>query len=235
MGTSAISGSSAPQVTTQAGGTTGTGSSPQLAGTDFLSLLVTQLAYQDPLSPMDNSQFTQQLVSMASLEQLTTIAQNSTTPAGGSGSTGSSNSLLDASRLVGMDASVPVTGVTVTGGKAGSVNLNLSSAAASVTVDLLRADGSVARSVKLGPTNAGDNNVALDSATSASIADGSYALRITATDSSGDPVNASASMHGTVTAVTQNNGQIYVDVNGSQVLLDDVTKISSTAPAAAAG
>src|SRR5579862_2132485 len=46
-------------------------SSQQLAGNfnTFLTLLTTQLQHQDPLSPMDTSQFTQQLVSFAGVEQ----------------------------------------------------------------------------------------------------------------------------------------------------------------------
>ena len=37
--------------------------------TTFLQLLTTQLKNQDPLSPMDTNQFTQQLVEFASVEQ----------------------------------------------------------------------------------------------------------------------------------------------------------------------
>src|SRR5450755_4131873 len=37
--------------------------------TTFLKLLTTQLQNQDPLSPMDTNQFTQQLVEFASVEQ----------------------------------------------------------------------------------------------------------------------------------------------------------------------
>jgi len=36
---------------------------------DFLTLLTTQLQHQDPTSPMDSNQFTQQLVSFAGVEQ----------------------------------------------------------------------------------------------------------------------------------------------------------------------
>ncbi len=39
----------------------------------FLMLLVTQLQNQDPLSPMDSTNFTAQLAQFSSLEQLTTI------------------------------------------------------------------------------------------------------------------------------------------------------------------
>src|SRR5580700_11949070 len=54
--------------TAQAAGDVG---SQQLAGNfnTFLGLLTTQLQNQDPMSPMDTNQFTQQLVEFASVEQ----------------------------------------------------------------------------------------------------------------------------------------------------------------------
>src|SRR5450432_1070196 len=44
---------------------------PALAGNfnDFLKLLTTQLQHQDPTSPLDPNQFTQELVQFASVEQ----------------------------------------------------------------------------------------------------------------------------------------------------------------------
>ena len=42
----------------------------------FLSLLVTQLQYQDPLSPMDNSEYLAQLAQFSALEQMTNVADN---------------------------------------------------------------------------------------------------------------------------------------------------------------
>ena len=40
---------------------------------EFLRLFVTQLKYQDPLSPMDSTGFTTQLAQFSSLEQLTNL------------------------------------------------------------------------------------------------------------------------------------------------------------------
>src|SRR5258705_12714917 len=42
----------------------------------FLTLLTTQLKNQDPLSPMDSSQFTQQLVQISMVEQSINANQN---------------------------------------------------------------------------------------------------------------------------------------------------------------
>lgn len=43
---------------------------------NFLSLLTTQLQYQDPLAPMDSNQFTQQLVAFTGVEQSIATNQN---------------------------------------------------------------------------------------------------------------------------------------------------------------
>lgn len=60
------------------GSSLGTGSSvvsstAALGKQDFLNLLVSQLANQDPLNPMDNQQFASQLAQFSSLEQMTNI------------------------------------------------------------------------------------------------------------------------------------------------------------------
>jgi len=57
---------------------------------EFLQLLITQLQNQDPLAPMDNSQFVTQLATFNSLEQLMSINKAVTKLAGAS--TNSSNS-----------------------------------------------------------------------------------------------------------------------------------------------
>lgn len=46
----------------------------KLSQTDFLNMLLTQLQNQDPLSPMDNTEFASQLAQYSSLEQLTNIS-----------------------------------------------------------------------------------------------------------------------------------------------------------------
>jgi flagellar basal-body rod modification protein FlgD len=52
-----------------------TGSGQTLGENQFLQLLMTQLQNQDPMSPMDNTQFIAQMAQFSSLEQMTNLVQ----------------------------------------------------------------------------------------------------------------------------------------------------------------
>ncbi len=58
---------------------------------EFLQLLVTQLQNQDPMNPMDNSQFLTQLATFSSMEQLISINSGVTSLADAFGATDASN------------------------------------------------------------------------------------------------------------------------------------------------
>ena len=68
------SSSTASTSSTSTSTSTSTSSSTALDKDAFLKLLVTQMQYQDPLDPQDNSEYLSQLAQFSSLEQMTNVA-----------------------------------------------------------------------------------------------------------------------------------------------------------------
>lgn len=71
MSTSAVGSTDSTTNTTTTSTTT---KSSSLGKDEFLKLLITQLQNQDPMKPMDDSQFVAQLAQFSSLEQMSNIA-----------------------------------------------------------------------------------------------------------------------------------------------------------------
>ncbi len=74
----------------------------------FLQLFITQLKYQDPMSPMDSDQFMAQMTQFSILEQLTNLSQELS-------QLSRSQKVLEASSLVGRQVSVFTEDGTVSG------------------------------------------------------------------------------------------------------------------------
>lgn len=62
----------------QASSTSASSSNSALGKDAFLQLLVTQMQYQDPLDPQDNSEYLAQLAQFSALEQMTNVAESLT-------------------------------------------------------------------------------------------------------------------------------------------------------------
>lgn len=72
--------------------TTTSATDPLASESTFLTLLVSQLQNQDPLNPVDSTQFVQQLTSYSQLKQLINIDHNTTPAAPAAASTSDSTS-----------------------------------------------------------------------------------------------------------------------------------------------
>lgn len=129
-----------------------TGRKEQLGQSDFLSLLTTQLANQDPFDPMDNKEFISQMAEFSSLSGMDELNQNFNALA----SSLNSNQALQASALVGRSVMVPtsVGHLGEEGGIEGRVSLQQSTQ--NIWAEVKDASGQVVRRFEMGSFSQGD-------------------------------------------------------------------------------
>lgn len=215
---------SAPASTSAAGSAaSGNNSVSGAMGKDeFLQLLVTQLQYQDPLQPTDNTQFVAQLAQFSSLEGITNLG--TTMQSVLSGVTSLQN--YTAASFIGKNAtangnSFVFSGTPVTMG----YNLNVN--AADVSVSVQDASGRVIRTVDLGSKQSGQYQLSWDGtdANGATVSPGAYSFTVNAVDSNKAAINAGTFIAGPVTSVNFDNGSTNLVVAGMTVPKDSVTSI----------
>lgn len=156
-----------------AGAVTGVGQ--KLGQADFLRLMTEQLKDQDPLKPMDSTQFLAQLAQFSTVQGIDSL----NTSFGTLSTSMNSDQVLQAAGLVGKGALVKSdTGeLGATGSLAGAVDVP--SGAGAVSVDILDASGATVKSISLGTLPQGLAQFSWDGTNSngARVPAGSYAIR----------------------------------------------------------
>lgn len=163
----------------------GTSASQQLAGNfdTFLQLLTTQLQNQDPLSPLDTNQFTQQLVEFAGVEQQVNMNTNMQTLIAMQQTTEATSAL----QLVGSTVTVSGNSATLSNATNSPATWSLTSPTpATAQVTVTSSAGTTAYSGKLS-LNAGTQTYTWNGQGSngQTWPDGTYTLSITATGANG--------------------------------------------------
>jgi flagellar basal-body rod modification protein FlgD len=190
----------------------------------FLTLLTTQLQNQDPLSPLDTNQFTQQLTQMTGVEQQllsNQLLQQLVTQSQGGGLTG-------AVSLIGQPVTATDTSAVLQNGTA-TWQFSTASQPASMSATITDSSGNIVWTGGLAPNGSGAQSFTWNGENSAGVQQsngGAYTLSIAATDATGATVPVSTNISGTATAVQQVNGVTMVTVNGVQVPVSSVTTVN---------
>ncbi len=186
---------------------------------DFLKLLMTQLQNQDPTSPMDTNQFTNQLVQFAGVEQqintngsLTKLIEAT-----------QGNAVLQSAALVGKQVQVDSDHLALQNGKA---ELNFVTAAPqAVNIGIYSDKGAKLQEVSV-TSAVGSNTWAWDGRDSAGtmLPDGSYRA-VVAAAASGAAVPFTVS--GTATGMQRNGDTLNVSLGALQTSLANVQAIGA--------
>ncbi|ARJ64766.1 flagellar hook capping protein [Magnetospirillum sp. ME-1] len=164
----------------------------------FLTMLTTQLKHQDPLSPMDSTQFTNQLVQFSSVEQqinansnlekLIKLQQTSQTSQG--------------INYLGQTVEMSGTDLPLQDGAA-SLTYTLPKEARDVKIAIRDSSGAVVKTIN-GETKAGAHSLDWDGKNSSGtqLDDGRYSITVTATAADGSSITTTSTTFGRVTKVT---------------------------------
>ncbi len=188
----------------------------------FLTLLVTQLKNQDPLSPMDNAQITTQL---SQISTVSGIDKLNATMSSLAAALATSQSMASTS-MIGRQVVAPGSTLALADKRAAGA-LELAEAADQVTVTIAGPAGDVVRRLELGPTASGLKAFTWDgTAQSGSAAkDGAYTFKVEAVRA-GKAVGATPHIVGAVTGIGVSGKDPSVIVNGStEVRFADVKRV----------
>ncbi|WP_084580093.1 flagellar hook assembly protein FlgD [Sphingomonas azotifigens] len=179
----------------------------------FLKLLTTQMQNQDPLSPMDSTQYTQQLVQYSQVEQ--SISQTKTL-----------NSILSSLNMASLTSSSSMIGqpVQLDSDQAGlsattpaQWEWSATNAITGLTATVLDAKGTKVDTFKT-TVSGKTGQFSWDGTTSTGkkVDPGLYQLQLTGTTDAGAKITTTAKVIGKVDDVQMANGVPVVSVNGAQ-------------------
>ena len=189
----------------------------------FMLLLVTQFKYQDPLNPMDDKEFVSQMAQFSSLEQLINLNTSMT-----SLTTATNNEqMINATSYIGKQ-------VTVTGNSIGKVTDSTAKttsittfryapndAVASGTITVRDSENNVIYTETVGAKASGttyDFNWNGKDSSGTVTADGVYTVNLALLNAKGEAVIADQVVDAKVTGVVNNEGVVYLGLDGGQLM-----------------
>ena len=189
----------------------------------FLRLLVAQLQHQDPLNPMESSEFTAQLAQFSSLEQLFSINDNLEAIKETKNEEVPEN-LLD---YIGKEVKSDQNSIAVYNGKGSGVSYSLTEPG-DVIISIFNSQGSEVRTIYQRDQESGEHDFYFDGENNNGdpVPDGEYSFTVQAVDNAGSPIAVNSGLSGLVTAVTYQGNIPYLVVGDQLISPQYITEVS---------
>lgn len=193
---------------------------------NFLVLLTAQLQAQDPLDPMDSSEFTQQLVQFTAVEQQIQSNKNLETIA----ALVAFNGMTSAVSFLGKDVTVNQDVANLQDGKAVWV-YELKANAATTELEIVDKNGDVVRTLE-GPVDAGLHGFVWDGIDDfeQEMPEGPYQLRVKATNVLDEPVPTNVYLRNRVDNIEMVGGEALLSINGFRIPMTSILSVADQLP-----
>ncbi|MCP4023622.1 MAG: hypothetical protein GY729_17385 [Desulfobacteraceae bacterium] len=202
--------------------TNASGKEEDVLGRDtFLTMLVAQLKNQDPLNPMDGTDFSAQLAEFSQLEQLMNLGDSMQELSAAL----TDKNDVDATGFVGKEISGKVDSLEVSEGVVTGGYYNVTRAG-DIRVSIYDADGTPVRTLYEGQKISGAQSFSWDGKNSSgiSVADGTYTYSVMANTGSGF-AELPNTITGLVQGVVYNDGTPFLYVDGALVSPDSLIAV----------
>jgi flagellar basal-body rod modification protein FlgD len=212
--------SSASQAANQTPQATSTQKNTTLTQEDFLNLLMKQLQYQDPLSPMDNYQMATQMAqfeTVQALDDMTQLLQNLR-----------ASSSLQSVGLIGKKVEVPGNTLSIDQNTVSGGSYQLTSPG-QVYIQIFDANGNMVRLIDEGVKDTSKQSFTWDGKNQqgAQLPAGNYTFEVSAVDKTNQSIQVSTSSIGTVTGISFENGVTYLNIGPNKVNMSDIIAIQA--------
>lgn len=186
----------------------------------FLTMLIAQLQNQDPLNPVDGTDFTAQLAQFSSLEQLTNMNTNLETLFANQLISNRVESVnLIGKEITALGNTVQVDGTPVT------ISYSLPEDVSAGTIDIYGPDGNIVKSIEFNNQQAGTNSVEWDCQ---GVENGICQFTVLAENSAGTPVHADTLITGQATGVTFEGNTSYILVGEQMVPVENLLYVKDS-------
>lgn len=190
---------------------------------DFLKLFMTQLQHQDPLNPMDGTQFMTQLAQITQVEQAyntNSNLQNILNALNGS-------SALAAASFMGKDVTATSSQVSLKDGEQPQIRYSVPKAATQVTLDIKNSSGMTVRTLTQGETAAGTASLVWDGKDNSGtqLPAGTYTVAVKGVDASGSSFSCTPQIAGTVNGVNMSGASTTITVGGVEIPISSILSV----------
>lgn len=194
---------------------------------DFLQLMITQLKYQDPLNPMDGTEYASQLAQFTSLEQLTNLnASVKQSIDANYVLTQSINNTLTAN-LIGKEAKIASQKLVNTGNNTVNIGYDLLANAKSVNITIKDRYGNVVRTIEENNISEGSSKLEFDFTDNngEKLINGEYSVEVTATDFNNQPLAVSSYIVGLIDGVRFSENGTSMIISSVEYSISDILEI----------
>jgi flagellar basal-body rod modification protein FlgD len=201
-----------------------TGGDSVLGRDEFLNLLITQLRYQDPLNPMESTEFTAQLAQFSSLEQLGNINENLEYLQMYQASSNNSQAV----GFIGKNIEASGDSISLANGVSADMHFELAADTRDIFINIYDSYGNFVKTLEAGSLSAGGHSSEWDGTdhNGNKLPDGVYAFEILAVDENGEMVDATTYTTGKVTGVTFKDGITYLLAGDQKIPMGNVIKVT---------